>query len=114
MVERIEQGEPTPTVEHLRALKRRVVSVGIPTPRGVTAAESGGHVPATPEAVATTLIDASRAMRPALITLNNLARQIESFCDRHGATAFTPDEKEPLRQAWRRLGLLFDPPPDDA
>ncbi len=113
VVERIEQGEPTPTVEHLRALKRRVVSVGIPTPLGITAAEADAQVPAMPEAESTTLIDASRAIRPALITLNNLARQIESFCDRHGATAFTPDEKEPLRQAWRRLSLLFDPPAGD-
>jgi hypothetical protein len=48
---------------------------------------------------------------PALVTLNNLAREIEGFCNRHGATAYTVGEREPLRRAWRRLGALLGEDP---
>lgn len=46
-------------------------------------------------------------LSPAIVTLNNLARAIESFCDRHGTTPFTEQQKEPLRSAWERLSLVL-------
>ena len=42
-------------------------------------------------------------LRPALVTLNNLAREIEAFCDRHDASSFTEDEAAPLARAAARL-----------
>jgi len=42
-------------------------------------------------------------LRPALVTLNNLAREIEAFCDRHDASGFTEDEATPLARAAARL-----------
>jgi ParB/RepB/Spo0J family partition protein len=42
-------------------------------------------------------------LRPALVTLNNLAREIESFCDRHDAGGFTDQEAAPLARAAARL-----------
>jgi len=42
-------------------------------------------------------------LRPELVTLNNLAREIEAFCDRHDASRFTDDEAAPLARAAARL-----------
>lgn len=42
-------------------------------------------------------------LRPALVTLNNLAREIEAFCDRHDAGSFTEAEAAPLARAADRL-----------
>ncbi len=107
VVAQIEQGHPMPTVEHLRALKRRAAGVGIPTPTDPVATEGGRSDLDGPELKGLALSDTTQGMRPALITLNNLARQIESFCDRHGVASFNADEKEPLWRAWQRLGLLL-------
>ncbi len=101
-----------PTVEHLRALKRRAAGVGIPTPADPATREVGRSDLVGPELKGLGLSDTTQGVRPALITLNNLARQIESFCDRHGAASFTTDEKEPLWRAWQRLGFLLGPSSD--
>ena len=42
-------------------------------------------------------------LRSELVTLNNLAREIEAFCDRHDAGRFTEDEVAPLARAAARL-----------
>ena len=42
-------------------------------------------------------------LRPALVTLNNLAREIEAFCDRHDASGFAEEEAAPLARAADRL-----------
>jgi ParB family chromosome partitioning protein len=42
-------------------------------------------------------------LRPELVTLNNLAREIEAFCDRHDPSRFTEDEAAPLARAAARL-----------
>lgn len=42
-------------------------------------------------------------LRPELVTLNNLAREIEAFCDRHDPGRFTDDEATPLARAAVRL-----------
>jgi hypothetical protein len=42
-------------------------------------------------------------LRPALVTLNNLAREIEAFCDRHDAAGFSEQEAAPLARAAARL-----------
>lgn len=55
-----------------------------PDPQGVIAATGG-------------------RLRPALVTLNNLAREIEAFCDRHDAGGFTEQEAAPLARAAARL-----------
>jgi len=41
--------------------------------------------------------------RPELVTLNNLAREIEAFCDRHDPGRFTAEEAAPLTRAAARL-----------
>ena len=47
--------------------------------------------------------DSAGRLRPELITLNNLAREIEAFCDRHDAGRFTEEEAAPLARAATRL-----------
>ncbi|MDP9372595.1 MAG: ParB/RepB/Spo0J family partition protein [Chloroflexota bacterium] len=42
-------------------------------------------------------------LRPELVTLNNLAREIEAFCDRHDPGRFTDEEAAPLARAADRL-----------
>ena len=42
-------------------------------------------------------------LRPELVTLNNLAREIEAFCDRHDPGRFTAAEAAPLTRAAARL-----------
>jgi len=49
------------------------------------------------------LTDTSGRLRPELITLNNLAREIEAFCDRHDPRRFTEEEAAPLARAAPRL-----------
>lgn len=46
-------------------------------------------------------------LRPKLVTLNNLAREIDAFCDRHDAGEFTPGEAASLVRAHQRLGAFL-------
>ncbi len=46
-------------------------------------------------------------LRPKLVTLNNLAREIDAFCDRHDAGEFTPGEAASLARAHQRLGAFL-------
>ena len=67
---------------------------------------TGGVVNSLPPAeqiVSTGAAGGAGRLRPELVTLNNLAREIEAFCDRHDPGRFTAGEAAPLTRAAARL-----------
>jgi hypothetical protein len=51
-------------------------------------------------------------IRPALVSLNNLARSTQAFLDNNWETAYSDEEKREYLQAWRRAGRWLGELPD--
>jgi hypothetical protein len=100
-----------PKTEAIRELGRQLRRPDVPPPGCVTSHTPAGTAPpAAPGDGA-----AGDAARPAparplaaaQVTSNNLARQIESFLDRHEATAFSHEDVIPLAKARDRLNIFL-------
>ncbi len=101
----------TPKTEDVRALGREARRAGGPAPGRVTS-----HAPARdrpPDADAGNQVcDVThpvplRPLTAALVTSNNLARQIESFLDRHEGTLYSHEAVIPLARARDRLNAFL-------
>ncbi len=101
----------TPKTEEVRELGRQLRRADVSPPGCVTS-----HTPTGIASAAASEDTASRdATRPAparplaaaLVTTNNLARQIESFLDRHEAAPFSHEDVVPLARARDRLNSFL-------
>ena len=101
----------TPKTEEVRALGRQARHAADPSRQRVTshtpAASDLPHEEAADTACDVTHLAPPHSLAPALVTSNNLARQIESFLDRHEGTSYSHEDVIPLARARDRLNAFL-------